>query len=241
MARDNPAWGYRRIHGEITGLGCTVAPPAVWKILNDAGIGPVPSRHGATWRTLLAAQAETILAAGFFHVDTVFLRRLPVLFFIEHATRRVHLAGVTAHPTGGWVTQQARNPLMDLADRAADLKFLNRDRDTKFTAASGAVVTATGVPTARTPVPAPRANATAGRWIGSARRECLDQMLIAGERQLRLVPGEDIDHYNTHRPHRALTQNPPAGRTDPPAEQAAVRVLRRDRLGGLVHEYAQVA
>jgi putative transposase len=241
MARDNPAWGYRRIHGEITGLGCTVAPPAVWKILNDAGIGPVPGRHGQRWRTLLAAQAETIVAAGFFHVDTVVLRRLHVLFFIEHATRRVHLAGVTAHPTGGSVTQQARNLLIDLADQAADLKFLTRDPDTKFTAASGAVFTAIAVRTAPTPVPAPRANAIAERWIGSARRECLDQMLIAGERQLRLAPGEYIDHYNAHRPHRALNQNPPAGRTDPSAEQATARVLRRGRPGGLIHEYAQLA
>ena len=118
---------------------------------------------------------------------------------------------------------------------------LIRDRDTKFTAAFDAVFTAIGVRTVRTPVQAPRANAIAERWIGSARRECLDRMLIAGERHLRLVLGEYIDHYNTHRPHRALNQNPPAGRTDPSAEEATVRVLRRDRLGGLIHEYAQVA
>ena len=116
-----------------------------------------------------------------------------------------------------------------------------RDRDTKFTAAFDAVFTAIGVRTVRTPVQAPRANAIAERWIGSARRECLDRMLIAGERQLRLALGEYIDHDNTQRPHRALDQNPPAGRTDPSTEEATARVLQRGQLGGLIHEYARVA
>jgi len=241
MARDNPTWGYRRIHGELSGLGYTLAPSTIWKILNDAGIDPAPSRHGQTWRTFLAAQAHAMLAADFFHVDTVLLRRLYVLFFIEHATRRVHLAGITAHPIGGWVTQQARNLLMGLGDQATTFKFVIRDRDTKFTAAFDAVFTAIGVRVVKTPVRSPRANAIAERWIGSARRECLDQMLIVGEQHLRLVLREYADHYNTHRPHRALNQNPPTGRTGSPAESACVRVLRRDRLGGLIHEYAQVA
>jgi transposase InsO family protein len=240
MARDNPAWGYRRIHGELTGLGYTLAPSTVWKILNDAGIDPAPNRHGQTWRAFLTAQAHTILAADFFHVDTVFLRRLYVLYFIEHTTRRVHLAGITAHPTGPWVTQQARNLLMDLGDQTT-LKFLIRDRDTKFTAAFDAVFTAISVRIIKTPIQAPRANAIAERWIGSVRRECLDRMLIAGERHLRLVLGEYADHYNTHRPHRTLNQHPPNRRPDPPASGANVCVLRRDRLGGLIHEYAQVA
>jgi hypothetical protein len=117
MAPDNPVWGYRRIHGELTGLGSTLAPSTVWKILNDAGIDPAPNRHGQTWRSFLAVQVRTILAADFFHAGTVFLRRLYVLFFIEHASRRVHIAGITAHPTGAWVTQQARNLLMDLGDQ----------------------------------------------------------------------------------------------------------------------------
>jgi putative transposase len=209
MARDNPAWGYRRIHGELTGLGYTLAPSTVWKILNDAGIDPAPGRRGRTWRTFLAAQAHTILAADFFHVDTVILRRLYVLFFIEHHTRRVHLAGITVHPTGACVTQQARNVLMDLDDRTTKLRFLIRDRDTKFTVAFDAVFAAIGVQIIKTPVRAPRANAIAERWIGSACRECLDQMLITGERHLRLVLREYADHYNTHRPHRTLNQHPP--------------------------------
>lgn len=171
----------------------------------------------------------------------MFLRRLHVLFFIEHGTRRVHLAGITAHPTGAWVTQQARNPLMDLQGQAGGLKFLIRDRDTKFTAAFDTVLNAIGVRIIKTPVQAPRANAIAERRIASARRDCPDRMLITGERHPRLVPGEYADHYSTHRPHRALHQNPPAGRGDPATAGASIRVLRRDRLGGLIHEYSQVA
>jgi transposase InsO family protein len=240
MARDNPGWGYRRIHGELTGLGYTLAPSTVWQILKDAGIDPAPRRSGQTWRAFLDAQAKTILATDFFHVDTVFLRRLYVLFFIEHGTRRVHLAGITAHPTGEWVTQQARNLLMTLDDHAVGLKFLIRDRDTKFTTAFDAVLAAVGMRIIKTPVRAPRANAIAERWIASARRECLDRMLITGERHLRLVLGEYADHYNVHRPHRALQQSPPVGRPHPPAG-ANVRLLRRDRLGGLIREYSQIA
>jgi transposase InsO family protein len=153
----------------------------------------------------------------------------------------VHLAGITACPTGEWVAQQARNLLMDLGDHADGVKFLIRDRDAKFTAAFDAVFAAASTRIIKTPVRAPRANAIADRWVGSARRECLDRMLITGERHLRLVLDEYIDHYNASRPHRALQQKPPAGRAHPPAEVTGIRVLRRDRLGGLIHEYSQVA
>jgi len=241
MARDNPGWGYRRIHGELAGLLHKLAPSTVWKILKDAGIDPAPTRSGLTWQAFLQAQAKTILAVDFFHVDTVLLRRLYVLFVIEHGTRRVHLAGITAHPTGEWVAQQARNLLMDLGEHADSFKFLIRDRDAKFTAAFDTVLTAAGIRIIKTPVQAPRANAIAERWVGSARRECTDRMLVAGERHLRLILGEYADHYNSHRPHRSLQQEPPTGRTHPPAEVTGMRVLRRDRLGGLIHEYPQVA
>jgi putative transposase len=241
MARDNPGRGCRRIHGELTGLGHKLAPSTIWKILNDAGTGPAPCRSAHSWRAFLAGQATTILASDFFHVDTVFLRRLHVLFFIEHGTRRIHLAGVTAHLTGEWVTQQARNLPMNLDDRADTLKFLIRDRDAKPAAGFDAVFTAAGARIIKIPVRAPRANAIAGRWIASARRECLDRLIITGERHLRLVLSDYTDHYNVHRPHRALQQNPPAGRPHPPTEATGRRVLRRDRPGGLLHEYAQVA
>ena len=213
----------------------------MWQILKDAGIDPAPKRSGQTWRVFLAGQAKTILAADFFHVDTVLLRRLYVVFFIEHGTRRVHLAWVTANPTETWVTQQARNLLMNLEEQADGLRFLICDRDAKFSAAFDAVFTAIGVRIIKTPIQAPRANAIAERWIASARRECLDRMLVTGERHLRLVLGEYVGHYNTHRPHRTLQQNPPSGRAHPAAEVTGMRVLRRDRLGGLIHEYAQVA
>ena len=241
MARDNPAWGYRRIHGELAGLGYEAGPSTVWKILKEADIDPAPRRAGQSWRAFLAGQARTILAVDFFHVDTVLLRRLYILFVIEHATRRVHLADITAHPTGAWVTQQARNLLMNLEDHADGFKFLIRDRDAKFTAMFDAVFTALGVRIVKTPIQAPRANAIAERWIASVRRECLDRMLITGERHLRLVLDEYVDHYNTHRPHRALHQNPPTGRSHPPVPGTNIQVLRRDRLGGLIHEYSQVA
>ena len=240
MARENPRWGYRRIHGELVGLGHPIAASTVWKILKGAGIDPAPRRSGPTWRQFLAAQAHAILAVDFAHVDTIFLRRLYVLVVIEHDRRRVHIAGITAHPTGAWVTQQARNLLMDLGDRAEQFRFLIRDRDAKFTAAVDAVFAGADIRIIRTPVRAPRANAIAERFIGTLRRECLDHLLITGPRHLTVVLQEYIEHYNTHRPHRSLHQQPPTGATSPPS-RAAVRPLRRDRLGGLVHEYVQVA
>jgi putative transposase len=200
----------------------------------------VPARSGQAWRAFLKARATTILATDFFHVDTVFLRRLYVSFFIEHGTRRVHLAGITAHPAGEWGTRRARNLLMNLGGHADGFKFLVRDRDAKFTTAFHTVLAAAGIRVTKTPVRAPRANATAERWIASARRECLDGMLITSERHLRLVLDEYADHY-THRPHRALKQSPPGGRPLPSDLGTSVRVLRRDRLGGLIHEYSQVA
>ena len=209
-------------------------------ILKAAGLDPAPRRSGPTWQQFLAAQAHAILAVDFAHVDTVFLRRLYVLIVIEHGRRRVHIAGITAHPTGAWVTQQARNLLMDLDDRADQFRFLIRDRDSKFTAAFDAVFTAADIRIINTPVRAPQANAIAERFVGTLRRECLDRLLIIGTRHLTAVLREYIDHYNGHRPHRALHQQPPAGGT-PPRSEAVIRPLRRDPLGGLIHEYVQVA
>jgi transposase len=198
LASENPTWGYRRIHGELAGLGHQIAPSTVWSILKRAGIDPAPRRSGPTWRQFLTAQAHGILATDFFCVDTVLLHRLYVLFVVEHATRRVHLLGITANPTGAWVAQQARNLLIDLDDRLAGFTFLIRDRDSKFTGVFDAVFASEGIRILRTPVRAPRANAIAERWIGTVRREILDQMLIINRRHLETVLAEYVAHFNGH-------------------------------------------
>jgi putative transposase len=194
LARENPTWGHRRIQGELARLGYQIAASTVWKILHQAGIDPAPRRSGPTGRQFLTAQARSMIACDFFTVDTVLLKRIYVLFFVELATRRVYLAGVTAYPTGAWVTQQARNVLMDAEHRVDRLRFLLRDEDSKFAAAFDAVFTAAGVEVIRTPPQAPRANAIAERWVGTVRRECTDRMLIAGGRHLRVVLDEYVRH-----------------------------------------------
>jgi putative transposase len=193
-------------------------------------------RSTLSWRQFLRAQAQGVLAVDFFTVDTVFLRRLYVLVAIEISTRRVHVLGVTPHPVGEWAAQQARNLLMELGDRAAGFRFLIRDRDTKFTAAFDAVFGAEGIAVLVTPVWAPRADAYAERWVGTVRRELLDRMLILGCWQLRSVLTECADHYNVQRPHRALGQASPLGPDEPAVVVPVGRVMRRDRLGGLIHE-----
>ena len=204
--KENPTWGYRRIHGELATMGIVIAPSSVWAILKRHGVEPSPWRSGPTWAEFLAGQAKGLMACDFFHVDTVLLRRLYVLVFIHHDTRLVRIAGVTAKPVAEWVTQQARNLSMDLADEATAVKFLIRDRDTKFTASFDAVFAAGTVAVIRTPVRAPRANAICERVIGTIRRECLDRMLILGRRHLEAVLAEYVEHYNTQRPHRSLNQ-----------------------------------
>jgi putative transposase len=232
LARENSTWGYRRIQGELVGLGHPIAASTVWEILKAAGIDPAPQQSGPTWRQFLAAQAHAILAVDFAHVDTVFLRRLYILIVIEHGRRRVHFAGITADPIGAWVTQQARNLLMDLGKRAEQFRYLIRDRDSKFTAAFDAVFNGADIAVLRTPVRTPRANAIAERFVGTLRRECLDHLLITGPRHLAAVLPEFAEHYNTHRPHRSLQQQPPANRTPPRC--AVVQPLRRGGLGGLI-------
>ena len=187
MAAENPTWGYRRIHGELARLGQKLAPSTVWLLLKRCGIDPAPRRASLTWQQFLAAQAEGILACDFFHAETVLLKRLYVLFVLEVSTRRVHILGVTANPTGERVAQQARNLLMDLADRIEQFRFLVRDRDAKFTDTFDAIFASEGIRILRTPMRAPRANAFAERWVGTVRRELLDRMLLLGRRHLQIA------------------------------------------------------
>ena len=241
LATENPTWGYRRVHGELAGLGYQIGASTVWKILHTAGIDPAPRRAGPTWSQFLRAQAQAILACDLFHVDTITLHRLYVFFVIEHATRRVHILGVTAHPTGAWLAQQARNLLMDLDDAGRRFQFLIRDRDAKFTAAFDTVFTAIDVRILKTPVRAPRANAIAERFVGTIRRELLDRILITNQRHATAVLWQYEKHYNDHRPHRTLGQAAPLRPLPEHTTTDLRRVLRRDRLGGLLNEYQQVA
>ena len=245
LAKENPLWGYRRIHGELTKLGLAVAPSTVWEILRAAGIDPAPRRSGPTWRQFLHAQAAGILAVDFLHVDTVLLRRLYVLVFIEHGTRRLHLGGITAHPTGDWTVQQARNLALTLDERFGATKFLIRDRGSSFTASFDAVFEAAGARILRTAVQAPRMNAICERLVGTLRRELLDRVLILGETHLRAVLTDYQAHYNMARPHQGIAQRVPADERD--AHPATVtdidtrQIRRKPVLNGLINEYVRAA
>jgi putative transposase len=243
LAKENPRWGYQRVQGELLHLRVRVSASAIRTTLRRHGLDPAPRRMATTWRAFLRQQAAGIMACDFFTVDTIWLRRLYVLFFIELDTRRVHLAGVTATPNGLWVTQQARNLLLVLGERGRQLRFVLRDRDAKFSRSFDDVFRAEGAEMLVTPVQAPNANAYAERWIRTVRAECLDWLLIVGRGHLEQVLRVYVQHYNAHRAHRALGLQPPdpavgltlTGMGRPP------RVHRRDLLGGLVHEYRQAA
>jgi putative transposase len=244
QAHENPTWGYRRIHGELVQMEIGLAPSSVWAILGRHGLDPSPNRRGPSWGEFLKAQATTMLACDFFTVDTVLPKQLYVLFFIELDTRKVFITGVTDHPTGAWVVQQARNLAYELSERARPVKFLIRDRDTKFTAGFDEIFRTEGIRIIRTPVRAPRANAFAERFVGTVCRECLDRMLIISRRHLETVLDEYVEHYNGHRPHRSLGQLAPEPRQEVlemPTDVGPSALRRSDRLGGLIHEYRLVA
>jgi transposase InsO family protein len=240
MAGENPNWGYRRIAGELARTGRRVGASTVCAILKRAGIDPCPRSSGPTWAEFLRAQADGILAGDFFQCATVLLTRLYCFAVVEHATRRVHILGVTAHPTADWVAQQARNLVMDLGDRVAQFRFVIRDRDAKFTKLFDAVFASEGIRVIKTPIQVPRANAIMERWVGSCRRELLDRVLIVNANHLGHVLAEYETHFNTHRPHRSLAQAAPLRPLDDP-ETGDIAVIRHDRLGGVIHEYSQVA
>jgi putative transposase len=245
LARENSHWSYVRIVGELRKLGITVSATLVRNVLARAGVPPAAERAASSWRSFLRQHGDSILACDFFTVDTVWLRRLYVLFFVSIGTRRIEYVACTSKPNTAWMSQQARNLLMDLDDRSQQLRFLIHDRDTKFSRVFDGIIRSEGIEIIRTPVQAPNANAYAERWVGSVRRECLDRLLIFGRRQLEHVLRVYICHFNQRRPHRALDLRPPdRGRGTDPSLAATVyplQVRRRDLLGGLIHEYEAAA
>ncbi|MGH3084673.1 MAG: integrase core domain-containing protein, partial [Gaiellaceae bacterium] len=235
LADENPHWRYKRIVGELKGLGIAVSPTSVRKVLLEAGLQPAPQRTHLSWRAFLRAQASSMLACDFFTVETAFLQRIYVLFFISLATRRIEYLACTSNPDGRWVTQQARNLITQLGDQQP-FQWLVHDRDTKFSQAFDEIFRTEGIRVIRTPVKAPNANAHAERWVRTLRTECLDRILILGRRHLEHVLHVYRRHYNEHRPHRALHLLPPNGRDSTPLN-APDHLRRRDLLGGLIHEY----
>jgi putative transposase len=240
LAKENPCWGYGRLQGELKKLGHALGRSTVRAVLKRRHVPPAPLRgqRGSTWRQFLAQHRDAVLACDFFTVETLFLKTLYVLFFLEIGTRRVHLAGCTAHPTAAWVAQQARQLSWQMQDGTLPVCFLIRDRDGKFPPAFDTVFATEGVEVIRTPYRAPNANAHAERWIRSARAECLDHLLIASEAHLRRVLAEYVTYYNLARPHQGLEQRCPVALATP-ARDGPVR--RRDRLGGLLHDYYREA
>jgi putative transposase len=241
LGRENPGWGYRRIHGELAGLGVMVAASTVWEILKNAGIDPAPRRTGPTWSLFLRSQAEAMLACDFFTADLLDGTQAYVLAVIEHATRRVRILGVTLHPTGEWTAQQARNLLMDLGEQTHRVKFMIRDRGSNFTAAFDAVLADAGIRTVPCNLQTPRMNAIVERWIGGCRRELLDRTLVWNQAHLRRILREYETHHNQHRPHRSLYSAAPLKPLPEPVDLEQYRVRRHARVSGMINEYRLVA
>ena len=241
LAKENPEWGYRRIHGELAGLGVKVAASTVWETLKANGISPAPRRTGPTWAQFLRSQAEAILACDFFSVDLPGGTQAHVLTVIEHATRRIRILGVTLHPTGDWTAQQARNLLMDLGDQAGRVKFMIRDRGFNFTTAFNAVLAGAGIRTVLCSVRTPRMNAIAERWIGGCRRELLDRTLVWNQAHLQRILRAYETYHNRHRPHRSLDSAAPLKPLPEPVDLEQYRVRRQARVSGMINEYRLVA
>jgi putative transposase len=234
---ENPTWGYRRIHGELAQLGHRLAASTVWRILRDADRDPTPGRTGPSWAAFIRSQACAVIATDFFTVDTVLLPRFYVLFFIELHTRRVHLAGLTAHPTGAWTTQQARNLLLRLENR---IRFVVHDGAGQYTTSFDDGFRAVGAKAITTLSGAPLANTFAERWVRSVRHELLDRTLVWNQPQLRSLLDDYVQHYNTHRPHRSLGQRAPNGHTVAVIGPGQL-IQRHTTCAGLINEYRPAA
>jgi putative transposase len=240
LARENPGWGYRRIHGELAGLGVNIAASTVWEILKASGVDPT-RRSGPTWSQFLRSQAEAILACDFFTAGLLDGTQAYVLAVIEHATRRIRILGVTLHPTGEWTSQQARNLIMDLGEQAHQLRFMIRDRGSNFTATFDAILADAGIRTVRCNVRTPRMNAIAERWIGGCRRELLDRALIWNQAHLLRILRDYETHHNQHRPHRSLHGAAPLKPLPESADLDLYHVRKHTHVAGLINEYRLVA
>jgi putative transposase len=253
LATENPRWGYSKIQGELLKLGYSIGRSTVRDLLKREHIPPSNRRakRGGNWRSFLGHYAHQMLSTDFFTVETIRLQTLYVLFYIELSTRRVHFAGCTAHPTSEWVTQQARNLTWELQETRTPqsgqlpMRFLIHDRDAKFTRSFDTVLQSEGIEIIRTPYRAPNANAYAERWVRTAREECLDHLLILGERHLHRVLTRYTEYYNERRPHQGIGQRIPAAMAnkarieEQPSTLTRHPVHRRDVLGGIIHDYSR--
>ncbi|MER6580793.1 integrase core domain-containing protein [Nonomuraea sp. NPDC001023] len=245
LVRENPGWGYRRVHGELATLGIKVAPSTVWEILKQEGIDPAPERASTTWADFLRSQADALLACDFIETVTLTGQRQYILAVIEHATRRIRVLGTTAHPTATWVTQAIRNLVMDLEDAGSRARSLIRDRDGTFPTLIEEILAEAGTQTVLTGIRIPRMNSIVERWAPTCRHELLDRCLLWNEHHLRQALGEYEKFYNQHRAHQALDQAAPLRAVpDPIIEPVRVidlTIRRHDCLGGIIHAYSHAA
>ncbi|GAA2788225.1 integrase core domain-containing protein [Saccharopolyspora taberi] len=245
LAKENPSWGYRRLHGELLVLGVKVAASTVWEIVQAAGIDPAPERNSSTWADFLRSQADALLACDFFETVTLSGARMYVLAVIEHTTRQIRILGATAHPTAAWVAQAAKNLVMDLEDADRRARFLVRDRDGKFPALFDTVLSDSRIEVVLSGVQMPRMNSIMERWVQTCRRELLDRTLIWNQRHLLHTLREFEQFYNSHRPHQGIANTRPLNPLPTPIADpdkiAHLDIRRRDRLGGILHEYEHAA